>query len=199
MCDEDNGSNVEWVWVWNQWPGAILAALGPGFAPLVQQSPIDWRGRRPANIINEWLPQGWKKQQDWKKELKETGQGKVERAPVKTKIQKNRENVEPLILCAKLALKWFAIKSCKSDEDCFTCKSLKQLPIPHYCKVDHCVRTHLLDFHFFFLVMSRVGIRSMINIGNNQTWTRSRLIVRRRAFNKEPSLFRNHSHAPQSR
>ena len=95
-------------------------------------------------------------------ELKGTGLGKVERAP------DTEKKPEPLLLCAELALKWSAIKSCKSDEDCFTCKSLKQLPIPHYCKVDHCVRTPLLDFHFFLLVMSRVGIRSMINIGNNQ-------------------------------
>ena len=156
-------------------------------------------GEAPSNIINEWLPQGWKKGARSEERIEGNRAGKSGKSTRTTKIQKNRENVEPLIFCTELALKWFAIKSCKSDEDCFTCKSLKQLPIPHYCKVDHCVRTPLLDFHFFFLVMSRVGIRSMINIGNNQTWSRSRLIVRRRAFNKEPSLFRNHSHAPQSR
>ena len=195
MYDEDNnGSNVEWVWVWNQWPGAILAALGPGFAPLVQQSPIDWRGRRPLTLSTSDCHRAGKRNTIGRRE-----QGWEKWKECHNNDRQNRENVEPLIFCTELALKWFAIKSCKSDEDCFTCKSLKQLPIPHYCKVDHCVRTPLLDFHFFFLVMSRVGIHSMINIGNNQIWTRSRLIVRRRAFNKEPSLFRNHSHAPQSR
>ena len=138
-----------------------MAALGPGFAPLVQQSPIDWRGRRPLTLSTSDCHRAGKKVHDRKRAGKS-------RMGTRTMIKKTRENVEPLILCAELALKWFAIKSCQSDEDCFTCKSLKQLPIPHYCKVDHCVRTHLLDFHFFFLVMSRVGIRSMINIGNNQ-------------------------------
>ena len=151
-------------------------------------------GEAPSNIINEWLPQGWKKEHDRKRELKGTGLGKVERAPEQRRYKKIGKTLNLLYFVPSLL--W---SGCKSDEDCFTCKSLKQLPIPHYCKVDHCVRTPLLDFHFFFLIMSRVGIRSMINIGNNQIWTRSRLIVRRRAFNKEPSLFRNHSHAPQSR
>ena len=142
-------------------------------------------GEAPSNIINEWLPQGWKKGT------------RSEEGSEKWKEKRYKKIGKTLNLSFFVpSLLW---SGCKSDEDCFTCKSLKQLPIPHYCKVDHCVRTPLLDFHFFFLVMSRVGIHSMTNIGNNQIWSRPRLIVRRRAFNKEPSLFRNHSHAPQSR
>ena len=103
-----------------------LLLIGGGGARLTLSTSDCHRAGKRYNTIGKknWREQGWEK---WKEhQNKDT-----------------KKIVEPLIHCAELALKWFAIKSCKSDEDCFTCKSLKQLPIPHYCKVDHCVKTQL--------------------------------------------------------